>query len=354
MRSTKYLAACCLVAPALAQDADLPLPSTPPVSIPTVKLGRKAQLQVEVERPDLVGPFGVLGENPLEEGALQFSYRYVREDFEGLQDGRSEIPDEDVFDEGFERLPTKLVREQHLFTALYGYSDSLSLLMSIPWMSNSMDFETEAGEAFDARTIGLGDVVLTGLYELRDKEEGSVHLNLSVSVPTGSHDERDVLPGSGENSVKLPYPLQLSSGTVDVTPGVTYVHLADQTSWGAQGRVTLRPTENSDDYALGNEAFATAWVSRQFKEDLSGSLRVEWAHAEDYRGQDPALDPSADPSQDPDAQGGDYVKLMLGVNYSHMGGHRFGAEVGGPLFQDLNGPQLESDIVYLVGWHFSF
>ena len=29
-------------------------------------------------------------------------------------------------------------------------------------------------------------------------------------------------------------------------------------------------------------------------------------------------------------------------------------EFGGPIFQDLNGPQLETDIIYRVGWQFSF
>ena len=113
-------------------------------------------------------------------------------------------------------------------------------------------------------------------------------------------------------------------------------------------------TENSDDYGLGNETRATAWVARQFRPDLSGSLRIAWEHLGDYTGADPRLDPNVGPSMDPAAQGGDRLHIFLGVNYTHPGGHRFAGEMGGPIFQDLNGPQLETDIIYRIGWQFSF
>ena len=33
---------------------------------------------------------------------------------------------------------------------------------------------------------------------------------------------------------------------------------------------------------------------------------------------------------------------------------RFAGEIGGPIFQDLNGPQLETDVIYSIAWRFSF
>lgn len=312
------------------------------------------QLDLGAERPDLHGPIGVIGEHPVYEGAWQFSYRYEREDHGGLHDGRGEVSNQDAFDLGFTRVPSKLVRERHLLTALYGYSDQLSMLITIPWLSNDMRFETDTATTFQRRTIGMGDVVISGLYRLREKGEGGLYLNLGISLPTGSFDERDTIPGSGGNSVKLPYPMQLGSGTTDLHPGLTWVYLEDATSWGAQVRQTLRFTENSDDYGLGNETHATAWVARQFREDLSGSLRIAWEHLDDYSGGDPELNALLDPANDPHAQGGDRLSFFLGVNYTHAGGHRFAGELGGPIFQDLNGPQLETDIVYRIGWQFSF
>jgi hypothetical protein len=351
MIPTRSLALLSLATPLLAQgDADWPTPSSP---VPPLVL-RASGTYVEADRADLHGPIGVMGEHPVSEGAWQFSYRYERQDYGGLLDGKSELSEQDVFDEGYTRTPSDMTRETHLLTALYGYSEQLSVLITIPWISTEMNFDTDSGGSFDARTIGMGDVQLSGLYRLREKGDGGLHLNLGVSLPTGSHDEAQALPGSGGNTVKLPYPLQLGSGTVDVRPGLTWVHLDDETSWGTQLLQTLRFTENSDGYGIGNETRATAWVARQFREDLSGSLRIAWEHIDDYSGQDDSLDPDLGPSQDPNAQGGDRLHFFLGVNYTHPGGHRFAGEMGGPIFQDLNGPQLETDIIYRIGWQFSF
>lgn len=361
MTPTRPLLLLAAAAPILAQgDPSAPLPSlpqpelaTPGPVVPPLVLSA-SQIEVEAERPDKHGPIGVIGEHPMYEGAWQFSYRYEREDFGGLLDGKSEVSKQDVFDQGYSRAPGSLTRERHLLTALYGYSEQLSFLMTIPWISNDMRFDTPGGGTFSRRTIGMGDVLLQGLYRLREKGEGGLHLNVGVSLPTGSHDEQDTLPGSGGNTVKLPYPLQLGSGTVDVHPGLTWVYLDEETSWGTQLIQTLRYTENSDDYGLGNETRATAWVARQFRPDLSGSLRIAWEHLGDYTGADPQLDPNVGPSMDPAAQGGDRLHFFLGVNHTHPGGHRFAGELGGPIFQDLNGPQLETDIIYRIGWQFSF
>jgi len=351
MSRTRILLLLTAAAPALAQgDPERPTPSAP---VPPLTLGAR-QIEVEAERPDLHGPIGVIGEHPMYDGAWQFSYRYEREDFGGLLDGKSGVSKKDVFDQGFSRAPGSLTREKHLLTALYGYSEQLSLLVTIPWVSNDMRFENPGGGTFSARTIGMGDVLLQGLYRLREKGDGGLHLNVGVSLPTGSHDEKDTLPSSGGNTVKLPYPMQLGSGTVDVHPGLTWVHLDEGTSWGTQLIQTLRYTDNSDGYGLGNETRATAWVARQFRPDLSGALRGAWEHLDDYTGFDDELDASIGPSLDPDAQGGDRLHFFLGVNYTHPGGHRFAGEFGGPIFQDLNGPQLETDIIYRVGWQFSF
>ncbi|MDA1265202.1 MAG: hypothetical protein O2816_09015 [Planctomycetota bacterium] len=333
------------------EDPFGPIPAALPLSL----TWNPSQIEIQSERPDEHGPTGVLGEHPVPAGVWQFSYRYIREDFGGLQDGKRPLTKQDAFDLGYLRTPISQTRETHLISALYGSTDRLSILITIPWVSNVMNFEESDGDAFDQRTIGLSDLKVTGLYRLTEKEGGGgLHANMGVSLPTGSHDERGELPGSGGNNVKLPYPMQLGSGTLDFSPGLTWVHLDEGMSWGAQLTQVVRFQENSDDYRLGSETHATTWVARQFKDDLSGSLRIAWEHVDDYSGEDPELPVYVGSSQDPHAQGGDRLHLFLGMNYTQPGGHRFSGEIGGPVFQDLNGPQLETDIIYRLGWQFSF
>jgi hypothetical protein len=60
------------------------------------------------------------------------------------------------------------------------------------------------------------------------------------------------------------------------------------------------------------------------------------------------------PPANPDFYGGDRLDLLFGVNLigqkGAICGHRLAAEFGFPVYQDLNGPQLETDYTFTLGW----
>jgi len=192
------------------------------------------------------------------------------------------------------------------------------------------------------------------MYSLKESEEEQLHVNLGLRLPTGSRDEKDRLPGGGGVNQKVPYPMQLGSGTFDLVPGLTWFRALETVSMGAQVSQTIRLGRNSEGYSLGDRTELTGWVARRLRDDLSGSVRVALHHTGKISGDDDKLSADFDPSQDPSAQGGDRLDLFFGLNYTRPGGHRFAAEIGGPIYQNLNGPQLETDVMYVVGWQFSF
>jgi hypothetical protein len=57
---------------------------------------------------------------------------------------------------------------------------------------------------------------------------------------------------------------------------------------------------------------------------------------------------------DPDRQGGQRLDLVFGLNTllpsSLPGRNRLGVEIGVPVYQDLSGPQLETDWTITAGW----
>ena len=60
----------------------------------------------------------------------------------------------------------------------------------------------------------------------------------------------------------------------------------------------------------------------------------------------------------PDFQGGERIDLIGGVNtvvtHGPLAGHRFALEVGAPIYQDLNGPQMTGDWMLTLGWQKAF
>ena len=63
---------------------------------------------------------------------------------------------------------------------------------------------------------GICDLKIAGLYDLAQWDSGRrIHLNIGLSVPTGSIDEK-----KSDGSI-LGYGMQLGSGTWDFRPAIT-------------------------------------------------------------------------------------------------------------------------------------
>jgi len=64
------------------------------------------------------------------------------------------------------------------------------------------------------------------------------------------------------------------------------------------------------------------------------------------------------PTADPNLRGGERIDLNLGINiYQSKGkykGHRFAIEAGAPIYQSLDGPQLETDFLFSAGWSYTW
>ena len=64
------------------------------------------------------------------------------------------------------------------------------------------------------------------------------------------------------------------------------------------------------------------------------------------------------PTADPDLRGGERIDLLFGLNLfqneGKLKGNRVSVEVGFPIYQSLDGPQLEIDLLAKVGWNWAF
>ncbi len=306
-------------------------------------------------RPDSHAPIGVMGDHTHEKNEVMFSYRYMRMRMDGNRDGTDELSASEVL-EDFRVTPLDMTTEMHMFGAMYAPLDDLTLSLMVPYISKTMDHRTRMGGEFTTESSGIGDLKLGGLYKVYDSNNQHIHLNAGLSFPTGSIDERDRTP-AGPNQ-PLPYPMQIGSGTYDLHPGITYLGQAGDWSWGAQGSGIIRLGENSRDYRLGHRLDLTGWGARRWNDSFSTSLRLKGSTIGDYDGADDRLNPALIPTADPDRRGGQRLDLGLGVNFlgqqGFIKGHRIGLELGLPIYQSLDGPQLQSDWMLTVGWQKAF
>lgn len=194
---------------------------------------------------------------------------------------------------------------------------------------------------------------MSALINLYEQAQANVHATLGLSMPTGSLRERDQIltPMDMRPTVRVPYPMQLGSGTCDPIVGLTYSGHSDGWAWGGQWRGTFRTMDNDESYRLGDTRMITGWLSYMFTPGLSCSLRVSYEDEGSISGRDPSI---AGPVQtaDPDRLGGEITSIAIGANLLATGplnGWRFALEYSVPVKQDLNGPQLETDSTLTFG-----
>ncbi len=308
-------------------------------------------------RADDHAPIGVMGEHTHEKGELMLSYRYMYMRMKGNKVGTDSISNQEVLEQ-FMVTPTDMDMQMHMFGAMYAVTDRLTLMGMIPYVKKSMNHLTRSGARFKTSSGGLGDIKLSGLFKVLNwGNNNNVILNFGLSFPTGSIDKKDDTP-MGPNQ-QLPYPMQLGSGTWDLLPGVTYNGRQGNIDWGGQVMGVVRLGENDRDYTLGNRLNVTTWTAYNINYWLSGSFRLDWGFWGNIDGADPALNPAVVPTADPDLRGGNRLDALVGLNFVNQAGpkwlqgQRLAFEFGLPVYQDLDGPQLETDWIILFGWQYT-
>jgi len=306
-------------------------------------------------RPDSHAPIGLMGDHLMREGEIMASYRFMQMDMEGNRTGTDSIP---VPLPNYMVSPLNMQMDMHMLGLMYAPTDRLTLMAMLPFTSISMELlRNMGGLNFTTESSGVGDVGLSAVYGLASSHGRDFLFNFAISAPTGSIDERDTIPTMPPSDAHLPYPMQLGSGTWDLTPGLTYVTVHENWSWGAQGLYTIRTGTNDNGYTLGNKLDLSAWIARKLVQSTSVSFRLNALDRGNIDGADTKLLPMPTvPTKDPDLRGGSRVDALLGVNFVPPGlkSLRLAAEAGAPVYQKLDGPQLETDLIFTLGAQFTF
>lgn len=330
--------------------------------------------------PDSHGPIGVMGDHMHKEGEWMVSYRFMSMKMKDNIQGSQSISPEDIATSipnifanppmsppTLRVVPIEMQTDMHMIGAMWAPSDSITLMLMLNYLGSEMDHITFAGAmgtdrlgTFTTSSSGLGDTKIGALYGLLDGDSAKLHLNLGVSLPTGSLKETDqvLTPMNTTPELRLPYAMQLGSGTYDLEPGVTYNGYQDQISWGAQLKHLVRlGGDNDQGYRLGDKTTVDLWSAYKFNHSVSASLRMSYSSAGEIEGLDPAITAPVQ-TANPDNYGGERLDLGFGVNLAMqsglLAGHRIAFEYVKTVDQDANGVQMEMQDMLTFGYQYAF
>lgn len=297
-------------------------------------------------RPDGHAPISVMADHTHHKGEFMFSYRYMTMDMKTLRQGTEDATTADAH-ANYMVAPLDMVMHMHMLGAMYAPSDKITLMAMANYIENDMNLQMRNGNRFNTNTSGIGDVMVSALYSIFNKNRKAMHAQFGINIPTGSIEEKNVLPVSMGNAVQLPYPMQIGTGSFGTKLGLTYLGQCDLFSWGHQLTGFININDNDQDYKFGNRYSFNNWIAARAGENLSFSVRLQGLLVDEISGASPLLNPMMVTTADTANSGVTFINSGFGINYmiknGGLKGLRFASEITTPLYQDLNGIQLKQN-----------
>ncbi len=294
------------------------------------------------------------------------NYTYKRSKVAGYKNGTNELSFEDVlFSPGEVRtaqnypvVPTFITQSVHAASATYAVTSSTSLMLVVPYVSQSTEHISivPGFSEFVLSTDGIGDITLNAGYKKNLNADGSVTANIGIRFPTGSIDKMGDTPRNGAGTLeRLPYTMQLGSGTYDISASFGHNRSFNSLTVHANINAIIRTGLNDNAYRLGN-SYGLVISSRYTKHYwLQPGIRFSLRHTGNIVGQDESLlVPGAFPFPasitDPNNYGGENATTAISLTACTNIRCRLSlvAEVSTPLYQNLNGIQPKQRRIFSI------
>lgn len=316
-----------------------------------------------------MAPNHVMGDHTHKKGMWMLSYNYGRMDMEGIRNGTSSMTHRDVLSTpnvnsgpaNLRVIPTDMATNMHMFGLMGGLTNNITATFMAPYLNKKMDHSvynmmgTNQIGTSRVETSGFGDIQAGVIMPIKKSEKHNLNGLLSLSLPTGSIDEEDVMlmPSGMTSTMRTAYGMQLGTGTYDILPGLTYGYHDGDWSYGAayKGRVHLG--ENDEDYTRGDWHELTGWAGYRINQNFGLTAIIKGKTESKIDGQDSNIG-GASSGANPAFYGGDKIHLGLNGTWRFHKKNTLKAEFNAPVYQDLNGPQLKSDYSFSLKWQKGF
>jgi len=301
-----------------------------------------------MKRPDFVYPAGVKGGKNMMSKKIMFGYKFGTMEMDCCKDGTRSVSESFIQGLNYSMTPLDMTMDMHMFSAMYAVDSKFSLMFMLPYIEKEMEMKMMSGmmsgKLHKTQSRGFGDITIAGLYKLSDKS----NFKLALSVPTGEYDEKD---HNMSGTLKtLPYPMQLGSGTYDLTLGYSFHEIKEDWSYGFQINALTRFDYNSENWKYGDKREISAWLAKPMSNSISISLGLDVEHNENISGKSSNRMTNT-PTWNEYFHSHLRVSSNIGINYKIPNSKsRIGFQCGTPIYRDVNGPQMDPNFKCSIGF----
>jgi len=329
-------------------------------------------------------PLNILGGGVPETNEFRFKISPMLMRMEGLRDGTDSLNIDNLLGmpaKGkYMAVPADMNMSMLNLAAGYSFTDNFFGGFMLMWKDNRMDMrfnsmmqKNTGRDGYTMKSDGMADAMLMAKYSLYADDPliptNQVSLFTGLSIPTGSINEKNSLhPLKMRRGEQLPYSMQLGSGTFDPKLGILYQGSSSPMWWGANLIYTGRWYENSRDYRLGDEYSLDLYTMYQVHYNTVLELQLNGKYWGKVRGEMDSAASGASgratkndsastymsPLFNPGNYGGSKVSVTAGLEWQPFPLHIIELSVSVPIYQNLNGPQLEEDFRAMLTWYIEF
>ena len=294
---------------------------------------------------------------------VHFSLNIMQGEMRGSKIGQDDVSDAQVLSVAngnggmFNQLrlvPQEMTTTKYMFGAMTRLSGGSHVMLMVPYVEKEMKLRTYNGGGvhignFTTNTSGIGDAAISLAKPLSNANAGNWVMGAKLSIPTGSIKEKDQVyaPTGMWMQARLPYAMQIGTGTLDITPSLQGEFGAGDWKVLTGFSFTTRLGRNSEGYTHGDEVNLSLGVARTF-DDIKTGLRLDLKSAGRISGKDELISAPVQSAQT-GFYGGQRASLTAEVKI----GRTFGAFVTIPVHEDLNGPQMSLDNMIGISAKFS-
>jgi hypothetical protein len=299
-------------------------------------------------RVDYHAPITIMNDHSHKKGEIMLSYRYLEMKMSGLKNGSEDISNSDALS-NYMMIPSNMRMKMHMLGAMYGFTDNLTIILAGSLIKKEMQLLNSSYSISQRQSNGYGDTKLGSIIKLHDDNKQELIMHNALSIPTGSIDEK-------HNSSKLPYSMQIGSGSYDLNTGLTYKIFHNKYSFGNQISGLFRMNNNDSGYKFGDQYDINSWITHKINNNSSISARIHYQKTESIEGKDVDITKMmiTMPTQDPSLYSKEIINIALGGNYlftkNNLKGNRLAFEIIKPIYQKLDGPQMKFDYKIVIGW----
>ncbi len=275
--------------------------------------------------------------------------------------------------------PEKLITHFHNIEIVYAIRYYLGIHLHIPFFLRKYDSSITEQVSSDPTSYtlennGITDVelvfsvpILEILKESLDpsfKKKAKEHhatVFLGIQFPSGTLNRSANITGISTSTNRLPYLLQLSSGTYDLILGAYYFYHNYKFTVGLQNTNKIRLHKNIYNYQRGHEVTLSAWLSYLIHSYVSASFRFKYKKDFPILGVDsniPTTNSSninLNPLFETSSYGSDQIDVIFGINF-YVGKwlaleHKIALEFGVPVYHRVNGTQIRSNFYFTLNWN---